>query len=63
MCAVFPRPVFTAPGPVLDENLLRATAGGHQGAAYEATVLIHMANGGAGIDTTARHYIRQATMG
>ena len=63
MCAGFPGPVFTAPGPVLDENLLRATAGGHQGAAYVAAVLLHMANGGAGIDTTARHYMRQATMG
>jgi len=63
MRVIFPGPVFTAPGPVLDENLLRATTGGHQGTAYVAAVLIHMANGGAGIDTTARHYIRQATMG
>ena len=63
MCAGFPGPVFTAPGPVLDENLLRAAAGGHKIAAYVVTVLMYMANGGAGIDTTARHYIRQATMG
>ena len=29
MCAGFPGPVFTAPGPVLDENILCSTAGGH----------------------------------
>ena len=29
MRAIFPGLVFTALGPVLDENLLRATAGGH----------------------------------
>ena len=58
MRAVFPGTVFTAPGPVLDENLFCATAGGHQGAAYVAAVLLHMANGGAGRDTTARHYMR-----
>jgi hypothetical protein len=63
MRAIFPGPVFTAPGPVLDENLLRAAAGGHKTAAYVVTVLMYMANGGAGIDATARQYMTQAAMG
>ena len=63
MRVIFPGPVFTAPGPVLDENLLRAAAGGHKTAAYVVTVLMYMANGGAGIDATARQYMRQAAMG
>ena len=60
MRVVFPGPVFTAPGPVLDENLERAATGGHKAAAYVATILPYMANGGAGIDATARQYMRQA---
>ena len=63
MRVIFPGPVFTAPGPVLDENLLRAAAGGHQGATYVSAVLLYMANGGTGIDATARQYMRQAAMG
>jgi len=63
MRTVFPRPVFTAPGQVLDENLLRAAAGGHQGATYVSAVLLYKANGGTGIDATARQYMRQAAMG
>jgi hypothetical protein len=46
--------------PVLDENLARVAAGGHKVAAYVAAVLLYMANGGAGIDDTARQYMRQA---
>ena len=63
MRAVFPGAVFTAPGPVLDENLQRATAGGHKAVAYVAAILLYMANGGTGIDATARQYMRQAAMG
>ena len=63
MCAVFPGPVFTAPGPVLDENLQCAAAGGHKAMAYVAAILLYMANGGTGIDATARQYMRQAAMG
>ena len=63
MRAIFPGPVFTAPGPVLDENLQRATAGGHKAMAYVAAILLYMANGGTGIDATARQYMRQAAMG
>ena len=63
MRVVFPGPVFTAPGPVLDENLQRATAGGHKAMAYVAAILLYMANGGTGIDATARQYMRQAAMG
>ncbi|KAG2561494.1 hypothetical protein PVAP13_8KG163600 [Panicum virgatum] len=63
MRAIFPGPVFTAPGPVLDENLQRAATGGHKAAAYVATILPYMANGGADIDATARQYMRQAAMG
>ncbi|KAG2658200.1 hypothetical protein PVAP13_1KG266000 [Panicum virgatum] len=57
---VFPGPVFTAPGPDLDENLERAAAGNHKAAAYVAAVLLYMDNGNAGIDATARQYMRQA---
>ena len=49
--------------PVLDENLEHAAAGGHKAAAYVAAILLYMANGGAGIDATARQYMRQAAMG
>ena len=58
MRVIFPGPVFTAPGPVLDENLLRATAGGHQGAAYVAAVLLYRANSGIVDDEIARQYMR-----
>ena len=54
MCAVFPGPVFTAPGPVLDENLEPAAVDGHNTAAYVAAILLYMANGSASIDATAR---------
>ncbi|RLN27680.1 hypothetical protein C2845_PM05G19480 [Panicum miliaceum] len=58
---IFRGPVIT-PLAVLDENLERATAGGHEVAAYVSTILLYMANGGAGVDATARQYMRQAIM-
>ncbi|KAG2570640.1 hypothetical protein PVAP13_7KG077727 [Panicum virgatum] len=60
MHAIFPGPMFTSPGPVLDEDLERAAAGGHKATSYVAAVLLYMANGGAGIDATSRQYMRQA---
>ena len=63
MHAVFPGPVFTTLGPVLDENLERAAGGSHKAVAYVAAVRLYMANGSTDIDTTARQYMRQAAMG
>lgn len=63
MSAVFPGPVFTPLGLVLDTNLKCAIAGGHKAAAYVAAVLLYMTNGSAGIDDTARQYMRQVAMG
>ena len=54
MRAVFPGAVFTAPGPVLDENLEPAAGGSHKAATYVTTILLYMAIGSAGIDATAR---------
>ena len=48
------------PLSVIDKNLERAAHGGHKAAAYVAAVLLYMANGGTGIDNTARQYMRQA---
>ncbi|KAG2561497.1 hypothetical protein PVAP13_8KG040300 [Panicum virgatum] len=48
------------PLSVIDKNLERAARGGHKAAAYVAAVLLFMANGGTGMDNTARQYMRQA---
>ena len=48
------------PLPVIDKNLKRAARGGHKVAAYVPAVLLYMANGGTGVDNTARQYMRQA---
>jgi hypothetical protein len=53
-------PTFTLPGLIVEENLECVATGGHQAVAYVAIVLLYMANGGAGIDATAREYVRQA---
>jgi len=45
---------------VIDKNLERAARGGHKATAYVAAVLLYMANGGIGVDNTARQYMRQA---
>jgi hypothetical protein len=63
MHLVFRGPMFTAPGPVLDENLKRAITGSHKVAANVAAVLLYMANGGVDVDDTARQYMRQVAMG
>ena len=63
MHLVFRGPMFTAPGPVLDENLKRAITGSHKVAANVAAVLLYMANGGVDVDNTARQYMRQVAMG
>ena len=47
------------PLPVIDKNLKRAARGGHKVAAYVPAVLLYMANGGAGVDNTARQYIHE----
>ncbi|RLM92964.1 hypothetical protein C2845_PM08G10510 [Panicum miliaceum] len=47
MHVIFLGPVIR-PLPVLDENLKRAVHGGHKVAAYVATILLYMANGGTG---------------
>ena len=62
MHLVFRGPMFTAPGPDLDENLERTAAGSHKAAAgsHKAAVLLYMDNGNAGIDAPARQYMRQA---
>jgi hypothetical protein len=57
MHVVFCEPMMT-PLPVLNENHERAATGAHKVAAYVATVLLYMANGGTGIDDTARQYMR-----
>ena len=59
MIAVLRYPLLR-PLPVIDKNLESATHGGHKLAAYVAAVLLYMANGGAGVDNTARQYMRQA---
>ena len=48
------------PLSVIDKNLERAACGRHKAAAYVAAILLYMANGGTGVDNTARQYIRQA---
>ncbi|RLM66299.1 hypothetical protein C2845_PM16G00080 [Panicum miliaceum] len=58
---VFRGPVIT-PLAILDENIERAAAGGHEVAAYVAAVLLYMTNGGTGVDATDRQYMRQAAM-
>jgi len=63
MHLVFRGPMFTAPGPVLDENLKHAITGSHKVAANVAAVLLYMANGGVDVDDTARQYMRQVAMG
>ena len=55
--------MFTTPGPVVDENLERAVAGGHNVAAYVTAALLYMANGGACVDDISRQYMRQAAVG
>ncbi|RLM45240.1 hypothetical protein C2845_PMPSC055978 [Panicum miliaceum] len=47
---------------VLDKNIEHAAVSGHEVAAYVAVVLLYMANGGAGVDATARQYMRHAAM-
>ncbi|RLM70012.1 hypothetical protein C2845_PM17G07430 [Panicum miliaceum] len=54
---VFRGTVIT-PLAVLDENIERATTCGNELAAYVAAVLLYMANGGTGVDATARQYMR-----
>ena len=39
---------------VIDKNLERAVCGGHKATAYVVAVLLYMANGGIGVDNTAR---------
>ncbi|RLN08150.1 hypothetical protein C2845_PM11G04370 [Panicum miliaceum] len=58
MHVVFCGPMIT-PMP-LNKNLEHAGAGGHKVMAYVAIVLLYMANGGAGVNDTAKHYMRQA---
>ena len=53
MIAVLHYPLLR-PLPVIDKNLEHAARGGHKAAAYVAAVLQYMANGGAGVDNTAR---------
>ena len=53
MIAVLRYPLHR-PLSVIDKNLERATHGRHKAAAYVAVVLLYMANGGAGVDNTAR---------
>jgi hypothetical protein len=50
---IFHGPVIR-PLPVLDENLERAAAGGHNVVAYVAALLLYLANGGASVGDTAR---------
>ena len=47
------------PLPVIDKNLERAARDGHKVEAYVAAILLYMANGGAGVDNTARQYVHE----
>ncbi|RLN36330.1 hypothetical protein C2845_PM03G32580 [Panicum miliaceum] len=56
---VFRGPLIT-PLPILNENLEHGAAGGHKVAAYVAAILLYLANGGTGVDDTAKQYMGQA---